>query len=81
MAADAGRVVGAAAGCGVPDPRTIAVSITAIGLIKAAGASPTSLKRAQAVYESVAARAQAETTADPSRCPGAIKAFERAERN
>ena len=44
MAARAGKTIGAAAGCGIADPRLLAVSAKAIDLLQNSGASPGSFQ-------------------------------------
>lgn len=81
MAAQAGDVLGAAAGCGVPDTRLTPVSIAGVDLIRMTGVSPSEMRKARSVFEYMAARATARTRADQSLCPAALATFEQAWRN
>lgn len=82
MAARAGEVVGAAAACGIPGNRLIAVGKTAIALVREIARSEMEVRKAQVVYERGAWRGEADVRRrGPSICPAVIRTFERAEAN
>ena len=80
MAAQAGEMIGAAAGCGVPESRLAPVRLKMITTIRASGASPDSLDRVPSIFDAVAARASNAAILRPDLCPSAVTAFEEAER-
>lgn len=81
MAAQAGEMIGAAAGCGVRESRLAPVRLKVIRIIRASGASPASLDRVPSIFDAVAARASNAATSRPDLCPSALAAFEKAERD
>jgi hypothetical protein len=80
MAYRSAGVIGAAAGCGIPQDRLSAVKRTIMQLVRKLAQSPTELEHAHSRYE-LRVRLSAEWVSSGRReCPAAIRAFERVER-
>jgi hypothetical protein len=79
MAANAGTMIGAAAGCGMSEARLDQVSRKMIKTIHESGESTGSLGRVPSIFDYFVARAAAAAKLRPDLCPSAIAAFETAE--
>jgi hypothetical protein len=79
MASRSGKVLGAAARCGVPASRIAAVRRTTLELIRQVAFDRADMGAAQREQERAIREARQRTA--PTDCPSAVQAFERAEKN
>jgi hypothetical protein len=81
MAQRSGEVIGAAAACGVPESRLVAVGRTTVYRIREVARTPAEAERARKLHERTVASTAMKVRNQQNGCPTAIEGFERAERN
>lgn len=79
MAVRSGRIIGAAAGCGVAEARLVAVGRTTIDIIREVAVAPREAERARMLHERTVRETAARMREHVAECPIAIADFERAE--